>query len=784
MRSEPAPSYPRRRVFWFGMHKVLKPTELRRLRELGYEVFNPAYISPVYDQSADLRIDYDQPTTLPLEVFETLLAYDFFYRPIEDHIAEIIRDYFDVVIVTINSMWLKHLLEVFEGPVIYRVYGQHFSLSESLIEVGLWEHVMARTNFAIVPFAAESVENEHRWFLEKCSEPVPYQIPDDVFEYAHWRAEDCRPEIGVSLPNIQNPYFANAYREFSEAYPESYFRLYGPQRAAPADGRVMGALPRLDYLERLRRSAGYYYVYRDNVAYLPPIEMMEMRGPVVCLRGSLLSRFLGKNSPNVAEDQHDARVKLTRLIRGDASFSAELVASQEETRKRYDRSIVQPIFDRVMGGLLSEGVNAAPSVKFKGPIIRAHGAPVRPRQFAVALHADGLFEHKEGRPYAFEGIPRVVDTIVKIATGGSELACQVSCTKASAPVMYDFFSEQCQSGAVTLNVIDAGKGREHPETLLARLAWVEAVDADPTVTTILAPHYYLFPETLRSSKRLALYLPDYFPHLAPNEIFDETPEKDARNKRIGVAIATKADRILTNSEYTRAYLPAAGFTDAGDERVVVAPLPFLGADRAVHVTPEEEDLIVERLSGRPFLFYPTANRPNKQLAFLFEVLAELRFQHPGLGVVLTCDLNSYAPAMAALARYDLQDHVHLFPKASEGLLRWFYKNTVALCLTSNLEGNFPPQVLEALNYGAPVVATRLPTMMEILGEMSSELLLCGARDLAAFLAALVVAINDRAAVLERQEAVVEYLGRWNSPAAFRARLELVLPEMLTPGSVS
>lgn len=96
----------KKRLFWLGMHKILKPTELRRLRELGYEVFNPPYISPIYDQSADRSVDSNQPTTLPKEVFDELIAYDFFYKKISTRISELLNEYFDAAVVTINPDWL------------------------------------------------------------------------------------------------------------------------------------------------------------------------------------------------------------------------------------------------------------------------------------------------------------------------------------------------------------------------------------------------------------------------------------------------------------------------------------------------------------------------------------------------------------------------------------------------------------------------------------------------------------------------------------------------------
>src|SRR3546814_18198461 len=103
------------------MHKVLPQTELPRLRLLGFEVYNPPYLSSVEDQSAVL--DWmASPTTLPQEVHRKLSGVNFFYRPIPEEIAEILNEYFDAVIVTINPTWLKHVMDAYKGPVVYRVY--------------------------------------------------------------------------------------------------------------------------------------------------------------------------------------------------------------------------------------------------------------------------------------------------------------------------------------------------------------------------------------------------------------------------------------------------------------------------------------------------------------------------------------------------------------------------------------------------------------------------------------------------------------------------------------
>src|SRR5205823_5769956 len=108
------------RIFWLGAHQLLVNTELARLRQLGYEVFNPPYLSHVLDQSALTSWNRGQPSTLPPDVFERLASYNFFYNTLDPEIADILNDYFDAVIVTIVARWVMEILRVFRGPILFR----------------------------------------------------------------------------------------------------------------------------------------------------------------------------------------------------------------------------------------------------------------------------------------------------------------------------------------------------------------------------------------------------------------------------------------------------------------------------------------------------------------------------------------------------------------------------------------------------------------------------------------------------------------------------------------
>jgi glycosyltransferase involved in cell wall biosynthesis len=768
------------RVFWLGMHKVLKSTELSRLRRLGFEVFNPPYISPVYDQSADTRLDFDQPTTLPADVFNKLVQHDFFYAEVPQNIAEILNAYFDFAIVTISADWLKSFLAAFSGPVIYRIYGQHFSLSQKIVAIGLWETLVSRDGFCIVPFAEESVEREQSWFLDLCSHIVPYQIPDDVFTMSNtWSARTHRREIATNIPNIQNPYYAAAYAEFSAQYPQRLFRIYGPQRAAPLDSRIVGELDRAEFLNRLAEASGFFYNYKDQVCYLPPIEMMQLGGPVIYAPGSLLSRFYDDRRPGLASDPIEAEKKLKWLIAGDRAFADEVIEAQEGVRKRYDREVVAPIFDGAFKDLLQARQQGAGLMNRNGPYLSSRVATApscgATQSVVILLHADGLIGYENGRAYAFQGIPRVIDVVVDALINHSRVNVIISSNVGSLPALHDFFRSHVRSGRLTLYVVKGTATSTEIESNLERLRLIKTINGRTDVISVLVPHYYLFPECLLCNAPLTLYLPDYFPYLLPNQIFDISTEKDEENKRVGVAIAKKARAILTNSDFTKRYLPNAGFvTPEEADKIVVAPLPFLGLKRAARLDGTEERELRNRIGDRQYLFYPTANRPNKQIAFLLRLFARLRITRQGLGLVLTCDLSSVPSAAETADQYGLLDQITFLSGVGEAALRWLYENAAGLCLTSTVEGNFPPQVLEALHYGAPVIATRLPTILDVLGDLSHDMLLCRPLDLADFADKVDTALRDRAEVIARQGRILAYLQDWNSESVFYSCLSNAL----------
>lgn len=353
------------RIFFLGAHKILVKTELLRLRALGYEVFNPPYLSNVLDQSVQYVWDSSQETTLPPEIFKKLSRYSFFYNPISEEIAEILNGYFDAVIVTLVAGWATEAARAFSGPIIFRSYGQTALLSDNFERIGGREIIAQRENFYFCPFAEEVIEGEASWLSDKAV-VVPYCLSSDVFENkGEWlRSEtDRTKDIIVTAPNIAGNIFHTAHYQFiNEYFPDPDLKLCGIQFVPVNDPRVIGVLERSDQLKLFSRASGYLYTYRDpRVCYLPPIEMAVLGGPVIYLKGSLLSRYV-PDGPGQAATIDDARAMCARLKVGDASFAAELRDAQEPLIRRYDPDHVWPVFDREMQRLLpSEALRAEAS---------------------------------------------------------------------------------------------------------------------------------------------------------------------------------------------------------------------------------------------------------------------------------------------------------------------------------------------------------------------------------------------------------------------------------------
>jgi glycosyltransferase involved in cell wall biosynthesis len=138
----------------------------------------------------------------------------------------------------------------------------------------------------------------------------------------------------------------------------------------------------------------------------------------------------------------------------------------------------------------------------------------------------------------------------------------------------------------------------------------------------------------------------------------------------------------------------------------------------------------------PFVLMVGTLEPRKNHLTMLRALAEHRNRHPvsELRLVLAGAAGwLYEPVLAAIGELGLESRVSRLGRIEPGELRWLYENAAALAFPSIYEG-FGLPVLEAFVLGCPVIAARIPSVLEIAGSDGAMLLEPG--DVPAWAAAL------------------------------------------------
>jgi len=790
----------KKRIFWLGMHKVLVQTELVRLRELGFEVFNPAYLSPYKDQSANMEWDHKQPTTLPRDVFERLSNFNFFYNEIPTEISDLLNRYFDAVIVTISFTWLDAVLSSgYIGKVIYRTYGQPYSLSDKLKAIGQIAKISSHSDFAFMPHASETLDQEHAWFREM-AQVTPYCLTEDVFAIKDtWgTVSEKRREIMLTCPVIKNIAYAKHYKFLKKHFHEPHYKYYGGQHSKVRDPQVVGTLPRKTHLERFQAVSGYLYTYQDpNVCYLPPIEMMVIGGPVLFLTGSLLDRFFDKNAPGRCHSIEEAKEKADRLLNGDKAFIDALIESQKEVRKRYSPEYVWPIFDQTMIRNLEE--------KVPPQNLLVNQVKPSPKERIYLLHHFPLptIRFKDHQYIAFDGIVRVMRAIVEELSRKNNIEVVITAWYDDADLIAGYFNDfnKKNENLVRVLVINNESDRSKIRHLTCRVksivkkyapdfmmpllnqtqkmlnsmnhfymnmkenfsrkallqpkSYSEIINRDPSCKKVIVPHYSFFPDAMAIEKDIYLYLPDYMPHF-----FHKTGEfkkEEGRPTEVGKAIVDKAKVVFCNSHFTKNYLPDSRLK-VDPQKINVFYLPHLNktSDQS-----ENKETLPDVLTKQRYIFYPTQARPNKNLSLLLEVFNELVSRGHELELVLTATPFSIIKKMHKTFRSlptKTKEKIHFMDGVSDGLLETLYRNAALLCFTSLAEGNFPPQIQEALSCNTPIVASDLKFISErIPKELAGSIRLCEPNNLMDFVNGCEEVLNNREQVLEMQNKLYNHI---------------------------
>ncbi len=783
-----------KRIFWLGMHKVLVQTELKRLEILGYEVFNPPYLSPVVDQSAVLDWKPPPNSTLPQEIITILAKTNFFYVAISPEIGEILNHYFGTVIVTINPQWLKNILEVYHGKLIYRVYGQPYVLSEYFTKHYVLDLITEREDFWFCPHHEKTLLIEAQWLKRLNVQVIPYCLTGDVIDLQDsWDRLANHNNMGLMCPRIlDNDYYSQHYDRLKLYFTDESIKIFGVQMMPVMDPQVVGTLERKELLVQFLKLRGFIYHYPDQaICYLPPIEFMMLGGPVLFLKGSLLSEYF-ENTPAPGEARNMAMlsIRAEQLRKGDNRLTNEIIESQKKIRTLYHPSYVWPIFDKAIMAIIESNI-PAPAAKIICKTKKKHVHQVNfntEKSLLLPFHKLGsnVERDKQLNYYSVEGILRVMNLMVSTLIKDGKTII-VTTYRNELNKVYSFFAQDIvdhtklkmliiedssiflkkikkslstivnllkRTGYKAKSILYLGKIK-HTITAYLHISFIKKIIDDPYIRAInkdasishaIIPHYFLFPEMRTAKKPFFMYLPDYMPHFykGSTEMGDHWASRHIAKK-----LTKKAKLILTNSEFTRNYLPNSKLK-IKKEKIISFPLTCLNTSWGKGDNSGTEAFLKKLPSL--FIFYPTRNRPSKRLNDFSETvrIVNNRFQANGekrrvYGILTT----PFTPSVP-------NEYLLSFPTLSNQLLAAVYKQAIALLFTSENEGNFPTQINEAFHLDTPVIATNIPQITDELGEHSHALQLIPVGDCMKFASSVLYTIDNREEVLRAQQKVREY----------------------------
>jgi alpha-1,3-rhamnosyl/mannosyltransferase len=171
-----------------------------------------------------------------------------------------------------------------------------------------------------------------------------------------------------------------------------------------------------------------------------------------------------------------------------------------------------------------------------------------------------------------------------------------------------------------------------------------------------------------------------------------------------------ARRIAVPSEFVRQSLLTR--LDANPLRVVVIPH---GVETHPAPTPVDEVVARYQLDG-PVVLYPAITYPHKNHAVLVEAFAAVVTEHPDAVLVLTGGEGAEeASVRAQVDRLGLRDRVRRTGRIPAADVAGLYRAATVVAVPSRYEGFGLPAV-EALAYGAPLVAASATALPEVVGE--------------------------------------------------------------------
>ncbi len=321
-----------KRILWLYNHNTLMKSEVKLLRELGYEVYSPKL--PPFDVSIAVDWEADKKLTIPQEAIDTLNQVDFYTEKIPEEAMRVMNEYFQMAIMGVFIEPLKSIVLNYKGTVIFHPFGLEDGVSYTGIikqQAGRWllnEIEKLGTRFWFGQGYDNLADIECTFFKERAIFLPISLLNTDIHDT--WTGE--KKKLLFICPRIKTvSYYENIYKEFKKNMGDIPHSIGGAQQLpVTEDSSVLGYLPQEEY-DKLYPSHSVMFYDSQNKRHIHyhPFEAVRCGLPLVYMAGGLLDRLGGSDLPGRCKTIREARKKCKRILSGDRHLADQIRESQK-----------------------------------------------------------------------------------------------------------------------------------------------------------------------------------------------------------------------------------------------------------------------------------------------------------------------------------------------------------------------------------------------------------------------------------------------------------------------
>jgi len=222
--------------------------------------------------------------------------------------------------------------------------------------------------------------------------------------------------------------------------------------------------------------------------------------------------------------------------------------------------------------------------------------------------------------------------------------------------------------------------------------------------------------------------------------------------------------FFCNSDHVRRGQLLAYVPQVDEQRTAVVYLP---ANIPVDIhrrLPARDEVLRRHGIGKPYFFYPTQIRYNKNVITLLQAFKRLCDEKRDVALVLTGSPEHVPSVQRYIDDNELAPRVVLAKDVNEETLYALHAYAAATVVPTLFEGGFPWQGLEAMLMDTPAIMSKIDAVSERLAAFAIDtagLRLFDPHDVATLTRHMHDALDDRAALVEGQRPVKDALFRYS-----------------------